>query len=155
MARRPKLNAEMEQKIVERLRTGAFIDTAAQAAGVHRATLHRWMERGRKAKRGRYHDFLAAVTTAQAESEMRDNLYIAKAAVEDWRAAAWRLERRWPGRYGPRVQLLVQQEQEAFLDRLEKGLDPTTFRKVLELAYAEEPLDTKEQLSKGPKGEET
>ena len=63
---------------------------------------------------------------------------IAKAASEDWRAAAWRLERKAPRRYGPRVQLAVQQELDAVLGRLEKGLPPETYEKVLQLIAAED-----------------
>jgi hypothetical protein len=39
---------------------------------------------------------------------------------------------------GPRVQQAVQQELEAVLTRLEKGLPPETFEKVLQLMTAED-----------------
>ncbi len=75
---------------------------------------------------------------AQAESESRDVALVAKAASTDWRAAAWRLERKQPRRYGARVQVSVQQELEAVLDRLKKGLDHDTYERVLELIAAED-----------------
>ena len=62
---------------------------------------------------------------------------IAKAATDDWRAAAWRLERKWPRRYGVRVAVSVQQELDAVLDRLKKGLPPEWYEKVLELMAAD------------------
>jgi len=78
------------------------------------------------------------VEKAQAESESRDVALIAKAASEDWRAAAWRLERKSPRRYGPRVQVAVQQELDAVLGRLEKGLAPEVYDRVLQLIAAED-----------------
>jgi hypothetical protein len=91
------------------------------------------------------------VEKAQAEAEARDVAIIAKAAPDDWRAAAWRLERKAPRRYGPRVQLAVQQELEAVLGRLEKGLPPETYEKVLQIMTAEDndppaPAGTLERL---------
>lgn len=76
---------------------------------------------------------------AQAESESRDVAIIAKAASDDWKAAAWRLERKQPRRYGPRVAVSVQQELDAVLDRLKKGLPPEWYEKVLELMAADIP----------------
>ena len=120
------------------LRAGNYLEVAATAVGIHRSTLHRWMRLGRGQVRGRYRRFLTAVERAQAEAESRDVALIAKAASDDWRAAAWRLERKQPRRYGPRVAVSVQQELDAVLDRLKKGLPPETYEKVLELMAAED-----------------
>ena len=98
------------------------------------------MRHGRQQVRGRYRKFLTSVEKAQAESESRDVALIAKAASEDWKAAAWRLERKQPRRYGPRVAVSVQQELDAVLDRLKKGLARDTYEKVLELMAAEDPV---------------
>ena len=135
---RPKLDHALAQRLVDLLRAGNYLEVAATAVGVHRSTLHRWMRHGRQQVRGRYRKFLTAVEKAQAESESRDVALIAKAASEDWKAAAWRLERKQPRRYGPRVAVSVQQELDAVLDRLKKGLPPETYEKVLELMAAED-----------------
>jgi hypothetical protein len=110
------------------------------------------MRHGRDQRRGRYQKFLNQVEKAQAESESRDVALLAKAASEDWRAAAWRLERKAPRRYGPRVQQAVQQELEAVLTRLEKGLPPETYERVLQIMTAEDddppaPVGTLERLT--------
>ena len=129
---------ELTQRLVDLIRAGNYLEVAATAAGIHRTTLHRWMRHGRAQVRGRYHKFLVAVERAQAESESRDVTIVAKAASTDWRAAAWRLERKAPRRYGPRVQLAVQQELDAVLGRLEKGLTPEVYEKVLQIIAADD-----------------
>jgi hypothetical protein len=135
---RPKLDPALTQRLVDLIRAGNYLEVAATAAGIHRSTLHRWMRLGRGQKRGRFHKFLTAVQKAQAESESRDVAIIAKAASDDWKAAAWRLERKQPRRYGPRVGVMVQQELDAVLDRLKKGLPPEWYEKVLELMAADD-----------------
>ena len=134
---RPKLDPAITQRIVDLVRAGNTLDTAATACGIHRTTLHRWMRHGKGQKRGRYHKLFEQVEKAQAEAEARDVAIIAKAAGADWRAAAWRLERRFPRKYGPRVQLAIQEELDAVLGRLEKGLDSEVFDRVLQLLAAE------------------
>jgi len=123
---------------VDLIRAGNYLEVAATAAGIHRSTLYRWMRHGRDQKRERYRKFLNQVEKAQAEAEARDVAIIAKAAPDDWKAAAWRLERKAPRRYGPRVQLAVQQELDPVIGRLEKGLPPEIYEKVLQLVAAED-----------------
>src|SRR2546421_7144862 len=89
------------------------------------------MRHGRDQRRGRYRKFLSQVEKTEAEAESRDLLLIAKAASDDWRAAAWRLERRWPRRFGPQVQLSVRQEFEELLTHLKLQLEPQAFEAVL------------------------
>src|SRR5947209_796930 len=130
---RPKLDPVLTQRIVDLVRAGNYAETAATTVGIHSTTFYRWLKRGKDQKRGRYRKFLNAVEKAQSEAEARDVALIAKAAVEDWRAAAWRLERKSPRRYGPRVQAAVQAELDAVLARLEKGLQPGVYEQVLQL----------------------
>lgn len=97
-----KLTPELQQKIVDAIRMGAYIETAAAYAGINKSTLYDWMKRGARAKSGKYKEFSNAVEKALAESEMRDLAVIAKASRENWQAAAWRLERKFPDRWGRR-----------------------------------------------------
>lgn len=46
--------------------------------------------------------FLQAVKTAESEAEQRLLARIEQAAEQQWQAAAWILERRWPDRWGAR-----------------------------------------------------
>jgi predicted site-specific integrase-resolvase len=121
------------QRIVDLIRAGNYLEVAATAAGIHRSTLHRWLKYGRARQKGRFKKFVLAVERAQAEAESRDVALIARAATEDWR-----LERKQPRRYGPRVALSVQQELDSVLERLKKGLEAEAYEKVLELMVAED-----------------
>ena len=103
MGRPTKLTPALQQKICEAVRAGNYLQTAAAFAGVHKTTLHRWLRFGAEEQRGQYHEFAQAVEKAQADSEARDVALIAKAAGEGvWQAAAWRLERKFPDRWGRR-----------------------------------------------------
>ena len=135
---RPRLDPAITQRVVDLIRAGNYIDVAAAASGIHRTTLHRWMRLGRAQTRGHYRKFLIAVERALAESESRDVTLIAKAAVEDWRAAAWRLERRSPKKYGPRVQISVHEALDGMMERLKRGFDEAMYARVLALITADD-----------------
>jgi hypothetical protein len=99
--RKTKLTPERQAKIVNAIRAGSYVETAAAAAGIDKVTLYRWLKRGGRFPGTIYADFADAVNEATAQAEMRDVLTISKAAGEgDWRAAAWRLERKYPKRWG-------------------------------------------------------
>ncbi len=99
MARPTNLTSAVQEKIVAYLRAGAYVETAVVAAGVGKTQFYDWLKRG-AAGEATYVAFAAAVEEAQAQSEMRDLALIGKAAETQWQAAAWRLERRLPQRWG-------------------------------------------------------
>lgn len=117
MGRPTKLNYEVQEKIIQAIKAGNYMETAAAYAGINKSTLYDWLKRGerekqRMGKNPRYRirksekpyvEFSDAVEKALAEAEMRDVLLIGKAAEEQWQAAAWRLERKFPDRWGRRV----------------------------------------------------
>jgi hypothetical protein len=102
MARPTKLTPEVHARVVKAIRAANYFKPAAEAAGISEATFHRWMKEGKKAARGKYHDFHEAVKQAQAEVEVELAARILKAAGEDWRAALTLLERRHSERWGRR-----------------------------------------------------
>lgn len=114
-----KLTPKVENVIVAAVERGNYIETAAALAGVSKNTLYDWLKRGaREAERldrfpdekpdkkeKRYMDFSDALTRALAVAEDKDVQNIDKAAEEDWRASAWRLERRNSERWGKKDSL--------------------------------------------------
>lgn len=111
-----KLNAEVQRKIVDAISGGNYMETASAYAGISKDTFYRWLRRGerekqRVAKNPRakikkeekmYVELSDEVEKALAKSEMRDVYIIGKAAESQWQAAAWRLERKFPKKWGRR-----------------------------------------------------
>lgn len=109
-----KLSQQLQATIVEQIKAGNYIETAAAYAGINKSTLYDWLKRGgrelqRLAQNPRakikkseapFVEFSNAVEQAQAFAESRDVVLIANAAKTDWRAAAWRLERKFPKKWG-------------------------------------------------------
>lgn len=122
-----KLTPETYTRIIGYIQTGAYVETAAAAAGIHKDTLYGWLRTGAdtettvdppenidtlktwadKDRRDNriYKWFSVAVETAQAEADLKDLDYITVAARDNWQAAAWKLERRNPDQYGRRTRL--------------------------------------------------
>ncbi len=127
MAGRPsKLTPERAQAIALAVSEGHYLQHAAAAAGVARSSVHSWLARGRKARERLdgggepqpdeepYLDFLEALEGAE---RCAAELGIApiRAAMErgDWRAAAWYLERRFPGHWRPGADGGARDEEDA------------------------------------------
>lgn len=111
-----KFDQKKQDKIITALKQGSYVESAAAFAGIDKVTLYRWLKRGAreidrlenagprakvKKTESVYVDFCNAVEQAMAEAEIRDLTTVSKAAKDgDWRAAAWRLERRHPKKWG-------------------------------------------------------
>lgn len=116
-----KLTEDLQRKIVEAIRAGNYIETAAAYAGVNKSTIYDWLKRGARGDGAEFVSFSNAVEKALAEAEMRDVLIIGNAAKENWQAAAWRLERKFPERWGRKDRMNIQADVNAkvvFVDDL-------------------------------------
>lgn len=136
-----KFNKATADQIIQYIRAGAYIETAAVAAGIDKATFYAWLKKGAAASSGEFKAFHDAVNQAMAMAEVRDVLIIGEAAKDSWQAAAWRLERKFPDRWGQtrRVEVEVRKELEAFYDALERKLPPELYEKVLAAVDDEDP----------------
>lgn len=119
-----KLNRELIEKIVKAMMMGAYVETAAAHAGINKETFYRWLKQGARElqknpnARSIYAELSNAVSKAFADAELRDVENIDKHAIgvkpewdengnqiqhpiaPDWKASAWRLERKFPKRWG-------------------------------------------------------
>jgi hypothetical protein len=114
MARPRKINERVIDEIAKLVRAGNYLEVAAQYAGIDVVTLYDWMKRGAWEKERRekpytrprqdeevFVQFSNTIKEALAEAELRDvNTITAAANDGQWTAAAWRLERKFPKRWG-------------------------------------------------------
>lgn len=99
----PLCTPDVVARICAAIRAGATHEAAAGAAGIARKTLQTWKARG-EAGEEPYAAFSEGLARAHEEGQVRLVAIIANAAVTDWKAAAWILERRHRddfGKYGP------------------------------------------------------
>lgn len=145
----PKLTPEVHEAIVRQLQLNNYIETAAAVAGVTSRSVRNWMRRGRAAIVNRdrrpeeevYASFARDVERAQGQAEARLLGTVTAATKDDWKAATWQLERKYPKRWGPRISIHVKEQIDEFLDRLESSLDPDTFERVLRVATSHDDDD--------------
>ena len=97
MPRPTKRTPTAQQRIVQALRLGATYLRASQAAGISYDTLNDWMRADLQ--------FSDACKKAEAERALQALRIIQRSANKDnWQAAAWYLERRYPEEYGRIIQ---------------------------------------------------
>lgn len=90
-----KLTESTQRKIIEAIHLGCTYSIAASYAGIHEATLFKWMARGREGDGGIYEDFYRAIKQAESVNAVRCLASIAQSARDgNWTASAWLLERR-------------------------------------------------------------
>ena len=95
-----KLTPELTERILTSIRMGNYVDVAAIGAGIPRDRIKEWLFKGAKGHRT-YKQFTLDISQAIAESEERDLSLIDMAAMQGfWQAAAWKLERKFPNRWG-------------------------------------------------------
>ena len=105
-----------QQAVLAALEAGCTRRAAAGAAGIHHATLYRWMDADAT--------FRDTVEKAEDVAEARATSIVAKAAYEGtWTAAAWWLERRRPEQYGRRLAVDVSIKDEIAKLAAEYGVD--------------------------------
>ncbi len=113
MARHNAFIPERTEHIIKALRAGNYLETAASMAGIHKATVYRWINEGRdaefKAAAGdrlskeeeAKAEFAREVEQARAEARAAALRVITNAAMNgQWQAAAWFLERTSPQEFG-------------------------------------------------------
>jgi hypothetical protein len=92
--RASKMKKDVIQKLVHAIKTGCTYDLACQYAGIERTTFYNWMKAGREGKTQKHIDFFNTIEEANASGAMTNLQLMQEAAKEDWRSAAWILERR-------------------------------------------------------------
>ena len=97
--RRTKKNQATLDGILEAIRIGITFERAADLHRVSRATVYRWRNEDPEFDK----DVLEAVVYSEAVLVQRVN----DKSIDDWKAAAWMLERRHPEQYSQRREIDV------------------------------------------------
>ena len=94
----PKTQRHREE-LLENLRSGMSIVAACALASVSRSSYYNWIKDA---------DFNEEAQAAIRFGEAVHVARISTASVDDWRASAWFLERRFPNEWGPKQELNLQ-----------------------------------------------
>lgn len=97
-----KLNPQTQQKIIDAITAGNYLETAANYANISKTTLYRWLAEAEQPNAPkRLREFRDAVEQARAAAEVRNVTLVQRAANDgSWQAASWYLERSFPARWG-------------------------------------------------------
>lgn len=115
MARPTKLTPAVQAAICESVRGGAWVEQAAEAAGVSASTVRGWLRRAEDHPDDcgpAFLEFHAAYKKARADAEIEAIGVIRAASQRSWQAAAWYLERSHPERWGRSQRIQVEQDPE-------------------------------------------
>ena len=137
MARPTKLTKQVKTKILEALKLGATREHAASYAGIAPRTFYNWMAQGKGDQKGPYLQFFHDVKKAEGENTVV-MLGIVKAASEDdWKAAAWCLERCRGYTRTKAVHLTVETEQDDTVEQEAESVREMLLKKLERMAQQE------------------
>lgn len=138
-----KLTRELIAQIAELLPTVMYIETAMNLLEIGKSSYCRWIRRGQeelsrmkkanadepRESEAIFVELWHAIKKAQAVGEKADLEAITNARAQQWQAAAWRLERRAPQRWGKDTELLrelIRDHRNAKRDKDASGRDGET-----------------------------
>lgn len=142
VGRPTKLDAGVQERIMDAIRKGATIEMAAQYGGISGATFYNWQQRGREGERP-FVEFFEALKAAEAEGVVTCLTHITTAAQSGaWQAAAWILERRYPATYGRQQRIeAVHDIHDWRKEAIAAGLDPDAMLDAARKALADAMAD--------------
>lgn len=113
------LTPDMLEQISALLLEGHHKETVADFLGIHRATWWRWEQQGEQFPDSVYGQFCNVTRAAIAGAEI-DTIRAIRSGHKGWEARAWMAERRFPRRWGKRVEITVLRQE---AERIAAGAD--------------------------------
>jgi len=114
-----KINFELIESLCEDIAQGFSYEKAALNNGIAASTFFKWMQLGRKPdSEGVYCHLVNKVVEASDFSEAEALQLIRSAATlgRNWKATAWYLEKRFPEKYGRRINSKIGDNQQGSED---------------------------------------
>jgi transposase len=122
------LSVEIITQVDSEIKKGLTREAALKAAGVPQAIYRQWLAWGQEGK-SPYDTFLVGMEQAEAAAEAAGVLKLKDAPA--WQATAWWLERRFPEKWGQKIQLELKQELDHTLNIAQAVLEPSQYEKLL------------------------
>ena len=113
-----KKTPERLDTICQHITTGITFKSACALSGISDATFYRWRQEDP--------EFEADVQRATALSEQVLLGHISEAALMDWRAAAWILERRMPDQYSAKRDIEVNVKENHIVETIQAIVQQTS-----------------------------
>ena len=113
MGRKSKLTDKARREILQVISVGGSKSLACKHAGITLTTLLNWLDRGRRANKGLYYDFICEYRQAEARPDIMAMGIVHRAIKDgDVRSAQWWLEKKtgWGQREEPQVQISITPE---------------------------------------------
>lgn len=109
-----KFTEDVRETIYEFVSKGYPYSDICAVCDISTQTFYNWLDRGKKAKSGKYRDFYLTVEKCKAErkNNLKDELLELGRAKEDWRSIAWMLERGYGDEFA-RPEVKIKQEIES------------------------------------------
>ena len=96
------IDNEIQERLLQAIRLGAFIEHACYYAGINSSTFRQWRQKASENIEP-YASFWLRVNEAESEAIMRRLARIENAGKDgSWQADAWYLERKYPDKFGGR-----------------------------------------------------
>lgn len=124
MGRKSKLTDKARREILQVISVGGSKSLACKHAGITLPTLLNWLDRGKRANKGLYHDFLLEYQQAEARPDIMAMGIVHRAVKDgDTKAAMWWLEKKigWGQREEPQVQISITPENMSVTQLLEEA----------------------------------
>lgn len=111
------MTEEVQDRVIDYLRKGHFVSAACGYAGINTRTYKDWMQKGKDHQEegldSQYSRFVVRAEEAMAESQNRALQRIHQGMEDDWKAAAWFLERRHSSNWGKRESLRISNDDDS------------------------------------------
>lgn len=109
-----KFTEDVRETIYKLVRKGYPYKDICAVCDIDESTFYKWIDRGKKAKSGKYKDFVVELEKAKVERKhnLIDELLELGRGREDWKSVAWMLERGYGDEFA-RPEVKIKQEVEA------------------------------------------
>lgn len=121
-----KFNEEITKEIIKLYNNGIPLKHCASAVGIDRRTLHRWIDKGKNAKTGKYREFYIEIQKARAKFIAYHQKKINDS--KDWRSSQYLLQVTDPEHYVLQDKLKVESESKV---TVESKFDKELFERIL------------------------